>query len=130
MRAAQDADAVDDAASITHMVAATSSADEYDSVRVSGVRVTVTDNDVAQNQPDRSPTFASRTVDDQIYAVGEDIGTVSLPSALGGRRQAAIQLVARPARGAALQLGPHDHRHAQGDVPQDAVHLYDGRFRR
>ena len=45
-----------------------------------------------------------------------------------GQRQAAIQPVARPARGAALQLGPDHHRHAQGEVPQDAVHLYRDRW--
>ena len=45
--AAQDADAVNDAASITHAVVAASSADEYDLVTVAGVRVTVTENDTA-----------------------------------------------------------------------------------
>ena len=47
VRAAQDADAVNDAASITHAVVAASSADEYDLVTVAGVRVTVTDDDTA-----------------------------------------------------------------------------------
>ena len=39
VRAAQDADAVNDAASITHAVVAASSADEYDAVSVAGVSV-------------------------------------------------------------------------------------------
>ena len=77
------------------MVAA-QSANEYDGVTVAGVTVTVTDDDTPPptgggspptgggGPPDRSPTFASRTVDDQVYTVGEDVGTVSLPPALGG----------------------------------------------
>ncbi len=47
VRAAQDADAVNDAASITHAVVAASSADEYDAVSVAGVAVTVADDDTA-----------------------------------------------------------------------------------
>ncbi len=88
--AAQDADAVNDAASITHAVVDASSANEYDAATIAGVAVTVTDDDDAgvsppdQSPPDQSPTFASRTVDDQVYTVGEDVGTVSLPSALKG----------------------------------------------
>ena len=93
--AAQDADAANDAASIAHAVVDASSADEYDNVSIAGVAVTVTDDDTAgvsppdqsppdQSPPDQSPTFASRTVDDQVYTVGEDVGTVSLPSALRG----------------------------------------------
>ena len=96
VRAAQDADAVNDAASIAHAVVAAQSANEYDGVTVAGVTVTVTDDDTPPptgggspptgggGPPDRSPTFASRTVDDQVYTVGEDVGTVSLPPALGG----------------------------------------------
>ena len=45
--AAQDADAVNDAAAIAHAVVAASSADEYDAVTIAGVAVTVTDNDTA-----------------------------------------------------------------------------------
>ena len=45
--AAQDADAVDDAASITHAVVASRSADEFDAVNIAGVAVTVTDDDTA-----------------------------------------------------------------------------------
>ena len=45
--AAQDADAVNDAASITHAVDAARSANEYDAVTIAGVRVTVTDDDTA-----------------------------------------------------------------------------------
>ncbi len=45
--AAQDADAVNDAASITHAVVAADSADEYDAVTINGVAVTVTDNDAS-----------------------------------------------------------------------------------
>ena len=45
VRAAQDADAVNDAASITHAVDASRSADEYDAVAVGGVAVTVDDDD-------------------------------------------------------------------------------------
>ena len=45
--AAQDADAVNDAASITHAVVAASSADEYDAATIAGVAVTVTDEDTA-----------------------------------------------------------------------------------
>ena len=47
VRAAQDADAVNDAASITHAVVDADSADEFDLVTVAGVRVTVTDDDTA-----------------------------------------------------------------------------------
>ena len=101
--AAEDADAANDAASIAHAVVAAQSANEYDGVTVAGVTVTVTDDDTPPptgggspptggggpptgggGPPDRSPTFASRTVDDQVYTVGEDVGTVSLPPALGG----------------------------------------------
>ena len=45
--AAQDADAVNDAASITHAVVDASSADEFDAVTIAGVAVTVTDDDDA-----------------------------------------------------------------------------------
>ena len=45
--AAQDADAVDDAASIAHAVDAARSANEYDNVTIAGVAVTVTDDDTA-----------------------------------------------------------------------------------
>ena len=45
--AAEDADAANDAASITHAVDASRSADEYDAVTVAGVSVTVTDNENA-----------------------------------------------------------------------------------
>ena len=95
--AAEDADAVNDAASITHAVVAASSADAYDAVTIAGVAVTVTDDDTAGvavtvtdndtagvSPTDQSPTFASWTVDDQVYTVGEDVGTVSLPPALRG----------------------------------------------
>ena len=47
VRAAQDDDAVNDAASITHAVVAASSANEYDAVTIAGVAVTVTDDDTA-----------------------------------------------------------------------------------
>ena len=47
VRAAQDADAVNDAAAIAHAVVAASSADEFDAVSIAGVAVTVTDNDTA-----------------------------------------------------------------------------------
>ena len=43
--AAQDADAVNDAASITHAVVAASSADEFDAATIAGVTVTVADDD-------------------------------------------------------------------------------------
>ena len=45
--AAQDADAVNDAASIAHAVVDASSADEFDAVTIAGVAVTVTDDDTA-----------------------------------------------------------------------------------
>ena len=45
--AAQDADAVDDAAAISHAVDASRSANEYDAVSIAGVAVTVTDDDTA-----------------------------------------------------------------------------------
>ena len=45
--AAQDADAVNDAASITHAVVASRSADEFDAVNIAGVAVTVTDDETA-----------------------------------------------------------------------------------
>ena len=45
--AAQDADAVDDAASITHAVVASRSADEFDAVNIAGVAVAVTDDETA-----------------------------------------------------------------------------------
>ena len=47
VRAAQDDDAVNDAASITHRVVAAQSANEYDNVNIAGVAVTVTDDDTA-----------------------------------------------------------------------------------
>ncbi len=47
VRAAQDADAVNDAASITHAVVASRSADEFDAVNIAGVAVTVTDDETA-----------------------------------------------------------------------------------
>ena len=47
VRAAQDADAVNDAASITHAVVAASSADEFDPVTIAGVTVAVDDDDTA-----------------------------------------------------------------------------------
>ena len=47
VRAAQDADAVNDAASITHAVVAARSANEYDAVSIAGVAVTVTDDETA-----------------------------------------------------------------------------------
>ena len=43
--AAQDADAANDAASITHAVDAARSANEFDAVSIAGVAVTVTDDD-------------------------------------------------------------------------------------
>ena len=45
--AAQDTDAANDAASIAHTVAAAGSADEYDTVTIGSVAVTVTDDDTA-----------------------------------------------------------------------------------
>ena len=45
--AAQDADAVDDAAAISHAVDASRSANEYDAVSIAGVAVTVTDDETA-----------------------------------------------------------------------------------
>ncbi len=45
--AAQDADAANDAASITHAVVAAGSADEFDNVSIAGVAVTVTDDETA-----------------------------------------------------------------------------------
>ena len=45
--AADDADAVNDSASIAHAVVAASSADEYDTVTIASVAVTVTDDDIA-----------------------------------------------------------------------------------
>ena len=47
VRAAQDADAANDTASITHAVVASQSADEYDAVSIAGVAVTVTDDETA-----------------------------------------------------------------------------------
>ena len=47
VRAAQDADAANDTASITHAVVAAESADEYDNVSIAGVAVTVTDDETA-----------------------------------------------------------------------------------
>ena len=47
VRAAQDADAVNDAASITHAVDASRSANEYDNVSIAGVAVTVDDDETA-----------------------------------------------------------------------------------
>ena len=47
VRAAQDADAANDTASITHAVVASRSADEYDAVSIAGVAVTVTDDETA-----------------------------------------------------------------------------------
>ena len=47
VRAAQDADAANDTASITHAVVAAESADEFDAVNIAGVAVTVTDDETA-----------------------------------------------------------------------------------
>ena len=93
--AAHDADTVDDTASITHTVLASRSADEFDAVSIGSVEVTVTDDDEPPRgvvgggvwivgPPNQTPTFASRTVGDLIYTVGEDLGTVSLPPAIEG----------------------------------------------
>ena len=56
VRAAQDADAVNDAAFITHAVVDADSVDEYDGVAVAGVDVTVTDDDTAGLTVNYSPT--------------------------------------------------------------------------
>ena len=93
--AAHDADTVDETASITHTVLASRSADEFDAVSIGSVEVTVTDDDEPPRgvvgggvwivgPPNQTPTFASRTVGDLIYTVGEDLGTVSLPPAIEG----------------------------------------------
>ncbi len=105
--AAQDADALNETATIRHTVVAAESADEYDNASIAAVTVTVTDDDTATppsgvrgssggggssgvrgssggGSSDQTPTFASRTVGDLIYTVGEDLGTVSLPPAVGG----------------------------------------------
>ncbi len=58
VRAAQDADAVNDAASITHAVVAASSADEYDAVSVAGVAVTVADDDAGVSVSETTLTVA------------------------------------------------------------------------
>ncbi len=146
--AAQDDDAVNDTASIAHAVVAAQSANEYDGVTVAGVTVTVTDDDTPPPTGGGSPPTGGggpptggggpRPESDVRLADGRRPSLHSRrrrrdgePAPRSwGRRQAAIQLVARPARGAALQLGPHHHRHARGDVHQDAVHLYRDRFRR
>ena len=56
--AAQDADAVNDAASITHAVVAASSADEFDNVSVAGVAVTVADDDAGVSVSETTLTVA------------------------------------------------------------------------
>ena len=56
--AAQDADAVNDAASIAHAVVAARSADEYDAVTIAGVAVTVTDNDAGATVSETTLTVA------------------------------------------------------------------------
>ena len=58
VRAAQDADAVNDAASITHAVVAASSADEFDDATIAGVTVTVTDNDAGVSVSETTLTVA------------------------------------------------------------------------
>ena len=58
VRAAQDADAVNDAASITHAVDASRSADEYDAVSVAGVAVTVADDDAGVSVSETTLTVA------------------------------------------------------------------------
>ena len=58
VRAAQDADAVNDAASITHAVDASRSADEYDNVSVAGVAVTVADDDAGVSVSETTLTVA------------------------------------------------------------------------
>ena len=56
--AAQDADAVNDAASITHAVVAASSANEYDNVNIAGVAVTVADDDAGVSVSETTLTVA------------------------------------------------------------------------
>ena len=56
--AAQDADAVNDAASIAHAVDAARSADEYDAATIAGVAVTVTDNDAGATVSETALTVA------------------------------------------------------------------------
>ena len=58
VRAAQDADAVNDAASISHAVDASRSADEYDAVSVAGVAVTVADDDAGVSVSETTLTVA------------------------------------------------------------------------
>ncbi len=58
--AAQDADAVDDAAAIAHAVDAARSADEFDAVNIAGVAVTVTDDDTAGGERVRNRADGGR----------------------------------------------------------------------
>ena len=58
VRAAEDADAVNDAATITHAVVAASSADEFDDATIAGVTVTVTDNDAGVSVSETTLTVA------------------------------------------------------------------------
>ena len=92
VRAAQDADAVNDAASITHAVNASRSADEYDAVTIAGVAVTVTDDDTA----------------------GATVSATTLTVAEGG--SATYTVAGRPAR---LQRG--DQRNQKRQPRRDGV---------
>ena len=83
--AAQDADAVNDAASITHAVDASRSADEYDAVAVAGVSVTVADDETAE---------VSVTVADD--AAGVSVSVTELALAEGGQAAYTVVLDALP----------------------------------
>ena len=81
VRAGHDADAVNDAAAISHMVVAAGSADEYDGITVAGVAVTVADDDatersVAENMGE------GEVVGDPVAVMSQD-GS-ALTYALGG----------------------------------------------
>ena len=80
--AAEDADAVNDAASITHAVVAASSADEYDAVSIAGVAVTVTDDETA----------------------GATVSETTLTVAEGGSGSYTVRLNAQPSGNVAISV--------------------------
>ena len=91
--AAQDADAVDDAASIAHAVDASRSANEYDTATIAGVTVTVTDDDTA----------------------GVTVSVTALTLAEGGSATYTVVLDTQPSVNVAIIIGNNN-----GDVKVDA----------
>ena len=98
VRAAQDSDAVNDAASITHAVDASRSANEFDAVTIAGVAVTVADDDTAEvsvTVADDETAEVSVTVADDETA-GVSVSVTELALAEGGQAAYTVVLDALP----------------------------------